>query len=136
MSFLGTLALIAAGAGATGLAVVKTKEWIEDKVFDYKMQEQMRHEEMVFSGKISRDKFIDIVQECKEGIPRLKSLTVKGTCVRGVVDSISGLTEWGFSIDFDDLGSLTGNYRIFSDNSDSVIPAAVAKRIKKAIQNY
>ncbi len=58
-----------------------------------------------------------------------------GPVVYGIVESQSGLSEWSFTIDFNDYGHITGEYWITTDNDDSIIPERVAGRIREAILN-
>lgn len=129
MSFLGTVALIAAGAGISVAAFNKIKDEIE-----YKLDEL--HEQKLFSGNISKTEFEKIVKEAGEGIPRLMEIEANGAFVCGTVESKSGLTEWKFYIDFDDHGHITGSYILKSRNTDSAIPNAVATRIQRRIRGY
>lgn len=134
MSFLGTVAILVVGVGAASVAVVKTKEFVEDKVIDFEIFVDDLFAKKVFNKPISYSRFKDIVQGCKGGIPRLQNLEVYNSRVMGTVASKSGLSEWKFSIDFDDHGKITGWYSIHSENEDSAIPKALAERIRKQIK--
>ena len=82
-----------------------------------------------FNNNITKEDFITAVYACQKSIKRIKNITIDGVTVHGLVTSQSGLSEWEFSIDFNDYGKLTGNYWIESDNEDSVIPEVLAKKI-------
>ena len=82
-----------------------------------------------FNNNITKENFIITVYDCCKSIKRINKITIDGAIIHGVVTSQSGLSEWEFSIDFNDYGKLTGNYWIESDNEDSVIPEVLAKKI-------
>lgn len=89
-----------------------------------------------FDGRISEEVFREIAQKAGKGIKRIKTIVVSNAKVYGVVRSQSGISEWGFLIDFNDYGKLTGRYWLSSDNSDSEIPRIVADRIIQQMVDY
>ena len=104
----------------------------------HNIEEENRRKNTVcrFDGDISKEEFYVMVKRSKKGIKRITSLYADGTIVYGTVRSQSGLSDWGFSIDFNDYGKLTGAYWLSTDNNDSNIPKTVAKRIAEQINNY
>lgn len=58
-----------------------------------------------------------------------------GAKVYGSVRSQSGLTEWDFTIDFNDYGKISGAYWLWSENEDSLIPEYIAKEMQKKIDD-
>lgn len=86
-----------------------------------------------FNDGISKEQFQTIVSESAKHIKRLKTFYVEYTIVHGTAVSQSGLSEWNFTIDFNDYGHITGRYWISSDNSDSTLPKVLAERIKERI---
>lgn len=77
-----------------------------------------------------------MVKRGGKGIRRITSLYAEGAMVYGTVHSQSGISDWCFSVDFNDYGKLTGAYWISTDNNDSDIPKVVADRIAQQISNY
>ncbi len=134
MSFFGTLALLAVGAGAVKLSIDKTKDYIYEKQAAYAEKKHAEHVARLFC-RISAGEFERIVHKAESGIPRLVRVQVYNAQVLGIVESKSGLTEWGFTLDFDDCGSLTGNYTLSSGNEKSAIPNALGRRIQRELQN-
>ena len=112
------------GAGAVVLLIRNAKE-----------EQQRKSTPCYFSGDVTREDFERIVSQSKGKIKRLAELTVDGTVVRGIVHSQSGITDWSFSIDFNDYGRISGKYWISTDNYDSKIPEKVAEIIKGEILN-
>lgn len=70
---------------------------------------------------------------CKR-IKRIKDIVIVGPVVECVVTSQSGITDWSFSIDFNDYGDLTGRYWIYNENYDSQIPERVAEMIVEELE--
>ena len=74
-----------------------------------------------FDGEISEEEFYVIVKRGGKGIRRITSLYAEGTMVYGTVRSQSGISNWCFTVDFNDYGKLTGKYWISTENNDSNI---------------
>lgn len=89
-----------------------------------------------FDGEISEEEFYVIVKRGGKGIRRITSLYAEGTMVYGTVRSQSGISNWCFTVDFNDYGKLTGKYWISTENDDSNIPKIVADRIAQQICEY
>lgn len=89
-----------------------------------------------FDGEISKEEFYVMVKRSRKGIRRIISLSAEGTTVHGIVRSRSGLSNWSFTIDFNDHGNLTGTYWLYTQNDDSEIPKVVAHRIAQQISFY
>lgn len=87
-----------------------------------------------FNDGISKEQFQEAATLSAKHIKRLKSFYVDYTFVHGTVVSQSGLSEWNFTIDFNDYGHITGKYWLRSQNSDSSIPKVVAERMKERLQ--
>ncbi|WFF73681.1 hypothetical protein [Proteiniclasticum sp. QWL-01] len=86
-----------------------------------------------FTKDITKLEFEDAVRKSAIGIKRLKNIEIDGPLVYGTVKSQSGLHLWNFKLDFNDYGIVSGNYWIYSENSDSEIPQILAKRIQDEI---
>ena len=76
---------------------------------------------------------LDIVSRVAKRIERINEFTVNNALVRGTIISQKKLTTWGFEIDFNDNGELTGRYTLQSENEDSSLPQLFAKEIAKEI---
>lgn len=103
---------------------------------DIKEEEERKETICYFDGKISKEEFYGMVKRSGKGIRRITGLYAKETIVYGIVRSQSGLSNWSFTIDFNDYGDLTGKCWISTDNNDSNIPKIVADRIAQQILNY
>lgn len=90
----------------------------------------------LFEDGISQSEFVKIVESEASYIShkRLRDVTVSWSTVYGTVRSQSGLSDWSFSLDFNDFGHLTGRFWSHSDNADSILPNSLGKRISYEIQ--
>lgn len=86
-----------------------------------------------FDNEISKDEFNEIVEKELKAIKRINDFSINDTVIRARVCSQSGISEWRFTVDFNDYGKITGNYWLNSKNNDSQIPESVAENIKKSI---
>ena len=86
-----------------------------------------------FDNGISKDEFNEIVEKELKAIKRINDFSINDTVIRARVRSQSGISEWRFTVDFNDYGKITGNYWLNSKNNDSQIPKSVAENIKKSI---
>lgn len=120
---MGLLELIA-GAGIVALLIHKEKE-----------ERKRKSIPCDFTEGISKEEFESIARQSGKRIKRLSALTIDGTVVRGTVQSQSGISEWTFTVDFNDYGKISGKYWISTTNSDSDIPKKVAENIKDGILN-
>lgn len=77
--------------------------------------------------------FERIVIDQVKRVKRVSNVTIVGTDVTCTVRSNTGLTDWKFTIDFNDYGNLIGGYWIESENQESLIPEVVAKRVQSAL---
>ena len=89
----------------------------------------------LFEDGISQSEFVKIVESEASYIShkRLRDVTVSWSTVYGTVRSQSGLSDWSFSLDFNDFGHLTGRFWATSDNNDSILPKSLGKRISDEI---
>lgn len=115
-----------------GLAVAGVKK------IRHNIEEENRRKNTVchFDGEISKEEFYAMVKRSGKGIRRITSLYAEKTMVYGTVRSQSGISDWNFRIDFNDYGTLTGKYWLFTGNDDSDIPKIVANRIAQQINDY
>ena len=135
MGFL--LKAIGVGVAVAGFKKIrKTNKELEEAERRRKNAENRRKNTVCrFDGAISKDEFNEMVKRSAKGIRRVASLYAADTVVHGLVRSQSGISEWGFTIDFNDYGKLTGAYWISSENTDSEIPGTIANRIAQQIKD-
>ena len=86
-----------------------------------------------FDGLISEEGFSRIAYSEANKIKRL-SVSVDGPVIYGTVTSVSGLSEWYFTLDFNDWGKITGEYWLNEDNYDSSVPSTYAFRVQSIIE--
>lgn len=124
MGFIST-AIIATVVGAG--AVMLFKDSAEEK--------KRKSTPCNFDNGIAQEAFNAIVDSACKSIKRVTSFTVDGPVIYGVVRSQSGISDWKFTIDFNDYGKISGKYWILSKNNKSQIPKVIAERIKEEINN-
>lgn len=124
--------------GAVGLGIIGIVLHNSGKEARERAEEEERRKSTpcLFVDGISRDEFKVIAKQAGRSIKRLKNVTVKGPVVYGTVKSQSGLSEWDFSIDFNDYGHITGTYWISADNDDSSIPDHLAGNICNLMDSF
>ena len=83
---------------------------------------------------VNEHQFRVIVESAKTKLPRIKSVTIEGFVVSLEVKSMSGISIWCATVDFNDFGHLTGWYKIWSENEDSNIPEAFAREVNELIE--
>ena len=110
------------GAGAKKAANRERREREE--------RDRRRSSPLKFPDGICQQDFEEIAKRQASKIKRIKKVRVSGGDVTCMVVSQSGISEWTFTIDMNDYGSLVGNYWISSQNGDSNIPKALAERIQ------
>lgn len=108
---------------------VGTILWCKDSIEEMKRKNTPCN----FDNGISQSDFNDIVKIACQSIERVIDYSVNNTKIRGKVRSNSGITDWHFTIDFNDYGNITGRYWLESKNNDSKIPEVIAERIKSDI---
>lgn len=84
---------------------------------------------------IPADKFDEIVRQSIKPIKKkIRAISVNKGVVRGTVISQSGLSEWDFTLDFNDYGKLTGRFWLRSENSDSHLPERLGTAIQMQVE--
>lgn len=94
-----------------------------------KMEAERVTSEPVFDDGISQSEFIALVDEAQKSIPRIVDTRIDDLIVRLKIKSISGLTIWNATVDFNDFGHLSGWYKIKSENAKSNVPEAFAREM-------
>ena len=128
MGFLSKLFM----AGVAGFALKQIGNNLQEKAKENK-RESIPCE---FTEKLTEEQFENLAFNVIKRIKKKKiDIEVYGPKIYGTVESQSGLTEWDFTIDFNDYGSITGNYWLWSENDDSLIPKRIAEDMQKCIEN-
>lgn len=119
--------------GILGVSVIKSNRKFRAQ---RKENERRRNTPFHFDSKISESEFETIVYQITDDFRRVKDVSVDGPLVSGTVVSQSHLSQWDFTLDFNDYGRITGRYWLTSDNDDSSIPDKVGELICEAVQSY
>lgn len=127
------MGLIEFGA-LSAVALMFRKERKESKKAA-ELERKRRETHCTFTKELTRSMFKRIAIEEAKKIRRLW-VDVEGTVIDGWVKSVSGLSEWHFTLDFNDFGRITGEYWLSRDNYDSDVPDIYAERIQKRIEAY
>ena len=135
------LKVLGVGLAAAGVKRIKHNREEENKRVaeeNRRAREEIRRRntDCRFDGEISKDEFYAMVKRSGKGIRRIADLYAYGATVHGTVRSQSGVSEWRFTIDFNDYGKLTGTYWLSTGNGDSDIPRIVAARIAEQIRAF
>lgn len=88
-----------------------------------------------YTDGISQELFESMAHSIEKRVKRIKYINIDGLTILGLVESNSGLSEFGFEVDFNDYGHITGNYWLKSDNDESSIPDKFAETMKYMIVN-
>lgn len=86
-----------------------------------------------FEGILTEEQFQDMALEVSMVFPRIKAMSFTGAAIHATVESISGLSTWGFFADFNDYGMVTGSYWLDSENEESDIPYLFADALAEKI---
>lgn len=115
--------------GLTGYAIKKVRSSTQE-------EKQRKSIPCDFEDEITEEEFREIAKKCAYSVKRVKNVVFDGAIVYIGVRSQSGISDWYFSVDFNDYGHITGIYWLRSDNADSQIPKTIADRISTAIIDY
>lgn len=97
-------------------------------------EERRRKTPFKYPENIPYDRFKEIVLfSIKPMKKKLRNIDLGDGKIYGTVISQSGITEWSFTIDFNDYGKLTGEYWITTENYDSLIPKRIAETVQSKI---
>ena len=132
MGFL-SKALITAAVGAGAALLFKVSAEEKEKKAE---EEKRKNTPCTFENGVTQEAFNMIVQKACKTVKRVSKFSIEGPVVQCIVRSQSGISEWSFTIDFNDYGNITGNYWITNENTDSKIPSIIAERIKEDINNW
>ena len=131
---LGTLALAAAAGWVIHSINKSGKEAQAKREAQEQEEERRRNSPLSLNNGITLNEFVSMANHIASRTKRITCITVDGLVIHATVQSQSHLTEWNFSVDFNDYGHLTGKYWLSSDNDDSVIPQWFADNVSAAIK--
>lgn len=86
-----------------------------------------------FKGGLTEAKFQDMALEVSMKFPRIKAMSFIDAVIHATVESISGLSTWGFFVDYNDYGMVTGSYWMNNENEGSNIPYLFADALAEKI---
>ena len=89
---------------------------------------------MTYYNGVSYHDFDRMIQKITKPIKKIKGYSITAGIVTFKVLSNSGISEWSFSLDFNDNGIFTGRHWIQTDNDDSSLPESVGQRISTLIE--
>lgn len=119
-------------AGATGIIL----KGISNSRYESEMENRRRNQPCKFTDELSENCFEEIAIRAVKRLKKKKiHIEVYGAKVYGIVESQTALTEWNFTIDFNDYGELTGAYWIWTENDDSIIPNRIAEIMQEEIDS-
>ena len=75
-----------------------------------------------FRNGISQEEFEELAFNIAKKIKRITNIWTDEAIVHCTVESQTHISEWKFSLDFNDWGHLTGTFWTFTENQDSNIP--------------
>lgn len=102
-----------------------------------KEENRRKNTECVFCEPLSRERFKTIVDDAFKNIKKRQiTYSVNGAVIKATVTSKSGLSRWGFIIDFNNYGKINGEYWYAYDNNDSPIPSFIVNEVQKQIKQY
>lgn len=122
---MGLVDKLVMGVGAAAIAAIVAKI-----TKDAQETKRRRQSPLFFDEGITEREFSEIATDAAKRARRITEVAVSGMTVTLQVRSNSGLSTWGAEVDFNDYGHLTGRYWIYSQNSDSIIPAHFADGVK------
>lgn len=88
-----------------------------------------------FNEGISKDEFTSFAKKAAKKISRIKKVEVCGAKIYCTVSSQTGLSDWNFSVDFNNWGHITGVYWNYTENYESSIPQKYGNSVSSMIQN-
>ncbi len=120
-------ALVGTGARLIYKSAKEEKEQREE-------EQRRKNTPCQFNNGISREEFNRVVKKSCKSVKRISKFTTEGPIIHATVLSQSGISEWHFSIDFNDYGKITGKHWITKENADSKIPDKIAERIEEDLK--
>lgn len=110
--------------------------WNNQERLEKKQDEERRQSLSIqFPEFLNQEEFNRIIHEEANQIFRIKKIEINQALINFEVYSISRISTWFFTLDYNDYGSLTGKVRISRDNTDSSIPKNISLRISERLND-
>ena len=114
--------------------VFEIHSWNNQERLEKKQDEERRQSLSIqFPEFLNQEEFNRIIHEEANQIIRIKKIEINQALINFEVYSISRISTWFFTLDYNDYGSLTGKVRISRDNTDSSIPKNISLRISERL---
>jgi len=84
---------------------------------------------------ISKYDFERLARLCAKDYPRIVRVDLYPATVVCTVRSVSGISDWRFTVDFNDWGHFSGTRWTRQENTESSIPHSYASRLGKALES-
>jgi hypothetical protein len=114
----------------------KTEAWLQDIERKRAVNKKRKNTPCRFRDGLTQGDFDRLARSEARRIQRIKSVRTENAVVYGTVESQSGLTEWEFSVDFNNWGHVTGTYWTTAENEDSSIPKHYGSNLSSAIGSF
>lgn len=89
-----------------------------------------------FDEGITYHEFEQIAKNVAKQFQRIKEVTVGNGKIFCEVESLTGRSEWYFSVDFNNWGHIEGTYWWYTDNKDSNMCKAYGEQVQKEINQF
>ena len=114
--------------------IFEIHSWNNQERLEKKQDEERRQTLSIqFPEFLNQEEFNRIIHEEANQIIRIKKIEINQALINFEVYSISRISTWFFTLDYNDYGNLTGKVRISSENSDSSIPENISLRISERL---
>ena len=102
------------------------------------MEEEARRKKTpcYFLDGFTKMEFAEMVARAAKPMKKRLSVSADDLVIHGYVNSMSGISTWKFTLDFNDYGKFTGKYWLDTENDDSAIPERLANNIISEVNNY
>ena len=130
--------LFLGGLSLYGIHKIKESNEITRQEEERKIQKEKKRKSCVycFDEGLSKEEFNKIVFSCTKKIKRIENVEIDGLALYATVSSVSGISSWDFTLDFNDYGKLTGKCYSKSENYDSDIPQKLNNLIYEKLEPY
>ncbi len=98
------------------------------------LEKKRRDTPCFYMDGISYQKFEEMALQVSRQFPRIVRCRIRRGAVLCTVSSASGNSRWGFAVDYNDWGHITGVSRIRSGNPDSLLPASFEEQMTGCIR--
>ena len=116
--------------------IFEIHSWNNQERLEKKQDEERRQTLSIqFPEFLNQEEFNRIIHEEANQIIRIKKIEINQALINFEVYSISRISTWFFTLDYNDYGILTGKVRISSENTDSSMPKNVSLRISERLND-